>query len=159
MEKQLTLFPSALPFSAQLTIKQALALLEQHLCEPGASFTSTHATRDWLRLKMAELEREIFMVLFLDNQHRLLEYETLFSGSINSTEVHPREIAKAALRHNAAAVALAHNHPSGYAEPSEADRLVTQRAVNALALVEVRVLDHLVVGGKDVISFAERGWL
>lgn len=159
MEKQLTLFPSALPFSAQLTIKQALALLEQHLCEPGASFTSTHATRDWLRLKMAGLEREIFMVLFLDTQHRLLEYETLFSGSINSTEVHPREIAKAALRHNAAAVVLAHNHPSGYAEPSEADRLVTQRAVNALALVEVRVLDHLVVGGKDVISFAERGWL
>jgi DNA repair protein RadC len=159
MGKQLTLFPFALPFSAQLTIKQALALLEQHLCEPGASFTSTHATRDWLRLKMAGLEREIFMVLFLDNQHRLLECETLFSGSINSTEVHPREIVKAALRHNAAAVVLAHNHPSGYAEPSEADRLVTQRTVNALALVEVRVLDHLVVGGKDVVSFAERGWL
>lgn len=159
MEKQLTLFPSALPFSAQQTITQALALLEQHLCEPGASFTSTHATRDWLRLRMAGLEREIFMVLFLDNQHCLLECETLFSGSINSTEVHPREIVKAALRHNAAAVVLAHNHPSGYAEPSEADRQVTQRTVNALAMVEVRVLDHLVVGSKDVVSFAERGWL
>lgn len=159
MEKQLTLFPSALPLAAQLTIKQALALLEQHLCEPGASFTSTHATRDWLRLKMAGLEREMFMVLFLDNQHCLLKCETLFSGSINSTEVHPREIVKAALRHNAAAVVLAHNHPSGYAEPSEADRQVTRRIVNALALVEVRVLDHLVVGGKEVVSFAERGWL
>lgn len=159
MEKQLALFTSALPFSAQQTITRALTLLEQRLCEPGASFTSTHATRDWLRLKMAGLEREIFMVLFLDNQHCLLECETLFSGSINSTEVHPREIVKAALRHNAAAVVLAHNHPSGYAEPSEADRQITQRTVNALALVDVRVLDHLVVGGREVVSFAERGWL
>lgn len=159
MEKQLTLFPSALPFSAQLTIKRALALLELHLCEPGASFTSTHATRDWLRLKMAGLEREIFMVLFLDSQHRLLECETLFSGSISSTEVHPREVVKAALRHNAAAVILAHNHPSGHAEPSQADRQITDRLQNALELVEVRVLDHLVVGHNAMVSFAERGWL
>ncbi|MFQ6284742.1 RadC family protein [Yersinia enterocolitica] len=159
MEQQLPLFASELPVSAQQTIKRAMALLEQHLREPGASFTSTHATRDWLRLKMAGLEREVFMVLFLDNQHHLLAYETLFTGSISSTEVHPREVVKAALRHNAAAVILAHNHPSGHAEPSEADRQITDRLKSALALLDVRVLDHLVVGHNAIVSFAEHGWL
>ncbi|MBB3324596.1 DNA repair protein RadC [Atlantibacter sp. RC6] len=122
-------------------------------------FTSTAAVRDWLRLKMTGLEREVFMVLYLDNQHRLLECETLFSGTINSTEVHPREVVKAGLRHNAATAVLAHNHPSGHSEPSDADRRITERLKQALDLVDIRLLDHLVVGRMDIVSFAERGWL
>lgn len=158
MTVELTPSP-ALPVTTQRTVQRALSLLEKHLREPGALFTSTAAVRDWLRLKMTGLEREVFMVLYLDNQHRLLESETLFSGTINSTEVHPREVVKSALRHNAAAVLLAHNHPSGEAEPSQADRQITDRLVKALSLVEVRVLDHCIVGGMTVTSFAECGWL
>ncbi|AYO40849.1 RadC family protein [Serratia sp. P2ACOL2] len=148
-----------LPLPTQRTIQRALALLEQHLRKPGVSFASANATRDWLRLHMARLEREEFRVLFLDNQHRLLAHETLFTGSINSTEVHPREIVKSALKHNAAAVLLAHCHPSGHADPSVADRQITHRIQAALALVEVRVLDHCIVGGMTVYSFAEHGLL
>ena len=101
----------------------------------------------------------MFVVLYPDNQNRLLEHETLFLGTINSTEVHPREIVKSALRYNAAAVILAHNHPSGVAEPSRADRLITTNIVKTLDLVKVRVLDHFIIGAGDVLSFAERGWL
>jgi len=136
-----------------------LNLLDKHLRQPGVSFLSTTETRDWLRLKMAVLEREEFIALFLDNQHQLLACETLFTGTINHTEVHPREIVKAALRHNAAAVILAHNHPSGMAEPSRADRLITSNLQNTLLLVDVRVLDHLIIGHREIVSFAERGWL
>ncbi|HFD2064170.1 TPA: DNA repair protein RadC [Serratia marcescens] len=146
-----------LPLPTQRTIQRALALLEQHLRQPGAPFTSASATRDWLRLQLARLEREVFMTLYLDNQHRLLAHETLFTGSINSTEVHPREIVKSALKHNAAAVLLAHCHPSGHAEPSDADKKITRRVQDALALVDVRVLDHCIVGGMTVYSFAEHG--
>lgn len=99
------------------------------------------------------------MVLFLNNQHQLLAHETLFTGGVRHTEVHPREVLRAAMRHNAAAVVLAHNHPSGDAEPSQADRLITTRLVNTLELVDIRVLDHFVVGHRDILSFAERGWL
>jgi DNA repair protein RadC len=148
-----------LPLPTQRTIQRALFLLEQHLRQPGVSFTSANATRDWLRLHMARLEREEFRVLFLDNQHRLLAHDTLFTGSISSTEVHPREIVKSALKHNAAAVVLAHCHPSGHADPSDADRNITRRIQEALALVEVRVLDHCIVGGMTVYSFAEHGLL
>ncbi|MDP9768873.1 UNVERIFIED_ORG: DNA repair protein RadC [Atlantibacter hermannii] len=126
--------------------------------EPGVAFTSTPFSRDWVRLQLAGQERELFMVLLLDNQNRLLGHETLFLGSITSTEIHPREVVKAALRHNAAAAIFAHNHPSGYAEPSDADRHITERLKKALALVEIRVLDHLIVGRKEIVSFAERGW-
>ena len=145
--------------TAQRTVRRALNLLERHLRQPGAAFASTEETRNWLRLKLSALEREVFVALFLDNQHRLLECETLFTGTINHTEVHPREIVKAALHHNAAAVILAHNHPSGMAEPSKADRLLTSGLKSALLLVDVRTLDHLVVGRQDIVSFAERGWL
>ncbi|EPN2807206.1 JAB domain-containing protein [Serratia marcescens] len=148
-----------LPLPTQRTIQRALFLLEQHLRQPGVSFTSANATRDWLRLHMARLEREEFRVLFLDNQHRLLAHETLFTGSINSTEVHPREIVKSALKHNAAAVLLAHCHPSGHADPSDADRQITHRIQETLALVDVRVLDHCIVGGMTVYSFFEHGLL
>ncbi|MFP2827363.1 RadC family protein [Citrobacter braakii] len=159
MEQQLPLFAAGLPPSAQQTIRKALTLLACQLREPGASFTSSHAVRDWLRLQLAALEREALSVLWLDNQHRLLAHDTLFLGTINSITVHPREVVKAGLKHNAAAAILAHNHPSGEAEPSHADRLITGRLKQTLELIDIRLLDHLVVGGMDIVSFAERGWL
>lgn len=115
--------------------------------------------RDWLRLHLASLEREEFIALFLDNQHCLITHETLFTGTINHTQVHPREAVKVALKHNAAAAIIAHCHPSGLVEPSHADRQITERLKDALELMEIRLLDHMVVGGMEVVSFAERGWL
>lgn len=159
MEKQLPLFAGELPVSAQQTIREALALLERQLREPGAAFSSSSSVRDWLRLQLTLEEREVFTLLLLDNQHRLITHQTLFRGTINHTEVHPREVVKSALKHNAAAAIVAHCHPSGQAEPSQADRQITERLKKALALVDIRLLDHLVVGGMDIVSFAERGWL
>lgn len=159
MEQQLPLFARELAPADQQTIRTALTLLERQLREPGASFTSSHAVRDWLRLQFASLEREEFTVLFLDNLHRLIAHETLFTGTINHTQVHPREVVKSGLRYNAAAAVLAHNHPSGEAEPSQADRQVTTRIQQALELVDIRLLDRLVVGGMEITSFAERDWL
>ncbi|BCT20259.1 TPA: DNA repair protein RadC [Enterobacter asburiae] len=151
--------PPDLPVTEARTIRRALRLLEKYQRQPGERFNSTTFTKTWLQLRLALQEREVFLVLYLDNQNRLLECETLFTGTISHTEVHPREVVKLALRHNAAAVILAHNHPSGEVEPSKQDRNITQHLVNALAIVEVRVLDHLIVGIGDVLSFAERGWL
>lgn len=159
MEQQLPLFTRELALADQQTVREALALLECQLREPGASFTSSHAVRDWLRLQLATQEREEFTALFLDNQHRLITHETLFTGTINHTQVHPREVVKAALKHNAAAILVAHCHPSGHAEPSDADRRITERLRQALDLVDIRLLDHLVIGRMDITSFAERGWL
>ena len=96
--------------------------------------------------------------MFLDNQHQLIEFEELFFGTIDAASIYPREVVKAALNYNAAAVVFAHNHPSGIAEPSQADRRITQRLVDALKLVDIRVLDHIVVG-EDCVSFAEKGWV
>ena len=144
---------------AQRTIRHALTLLERQLREPGEAFTSSQAVRDWLRLQLTTLEREVFMALFLDNQHRLIAHETLFTGTINHTQVHPREVVKRALHFNAAAVILAHNHPSGATTPSQADKALTQRLVQALQLVDIRVPDHLIVGGMQILSFAEHGLL
>ena len=159
MELQLPLFARELAPADQQKVREALTLLACQLREPGAPFTSSHAVRDWLRLQLASLEREEFTVLFLDNQHRLIAHETLFTGTINHTLVHPREVVKSGLRYNAAAAVLTHNHPSGEAEPSQADRQVTMRIQRALELVDIRLLDHLVVGGMEITSFAERGWL
>lgn len=159
MAKQLTMFTPELPLPALRTIKRALVLLDQHLREPGVAFTSTQAARDWLRLKMGPLEREVFVVLYLNNQNQLLAHETLFNGTISHTEVHPREVVKRALYFNAAAVIFAHNHPSGEVTPSQADKAITQRLLHALMLVEIRVLDHLIVGGTQILSFAEHGLL
>ncbi len=114
---------------------------------------------EFIGLKLRQYPNEVFAVAFLDAQYRLLAFEELFRGSISSTEVHPREIVRRALAHNAAAVILAHNHPSGLAEPSQADRLLTARIVETLALIGVRVLDHLIVGHGRPISLAERGML
>lgn len=159
MEQQLPLFATVPPPSAQQTIREALTLLACQLREPGASFTSIHAVRDWLRLQLATLEREALSVLWLDNQHRLIAHDTLFLGTINTLTIHPREVVKAGLKHNAAAAILSHNHPSGEAEPSHADRLITGRLKQILELVDIRLLDHLVVGGMDIVSFSERAWL
>ena len=115
------------------------------------------ATRDYLAVHYAGMEREVFGVLFLDNRHRVICHDQVFFGTIDGASVHPREVVKLALARNAAAVILAHNHPSGVAEPSQADELITARIRDALALVDIRVLDHLVVGGTTVTSLAERG--
>ena len=116
-------------------------------------------TRHYLQSVLAHQEREVFMALFLDNQHRVLQAQKMFTGSIASVEVHPREIVREALKLNAAAVILAHNHPSGIAEPSRADRDITGKVGQACALLNIRLLDHLVIGHGEYTSFAERGWL
>lgn len=159
MEQSISPLAPVLPLTAQRTVKRALTLLDRHLRETGVAFTSTQAARDWLKLKMAGLEREEFMVMYLNQQNQLIAHETLFAGSINSTEVHPREVVKRALYFNAAAVILAHNHPSGNTTPSQADKAITQRLVQALQLVDIRVPDHLIVGGTQILSFAEHGLL
>jgi len=125
----------------------------------GNALTSPGAVRDYLRLAIAAREHEVFVCLWLDAQHRVLAIQELFRGTLTQTSVYPREIVKAALRANAAAVIFAHNHPSGVAQPSQADELLTRNLKEALALVEVKVLDHFIVAGNQAISFAERGLL
>ena len=125
----------------------------------GAALSSPQAVRDYLRLKLQGKAHEVFVAVFLDAQNRVLEIEELFRGTLTQTSVFPREIVKQALHHNAAAVIFAHNHPSGVAEPSRADEALTQTLKHTLALVDVKVLDHFVVGGDAAMSFAERGLL
>ncbi|MFM2053296.1 MAG: hypothetical protein RL456_1333 [Pseudomonadota bacterium] len=122
-------------------------------------FDSPRAVREYLALQLADLPHEVFAVLFLDAQHRLIAFEPMFRGTLTQTSVYPREVLKRALALNAAAVILAHNHPSGLAEPSSADRALTRSLDAALKVIDVRVLDHLVVGRGQVVSFAERGWM
>ena len=123
------------------------------------ALSSPSKVRDYLSLTLGHLEHEVFVALFLDAQNRLLASEELFRGSLTQTSVYPREVVKRALRANAAAIIFAHNHPSGVAEPSRADELLTANLKSALALVDVRVLDHLIVAGRSIVSFAERGLL
>lgn len=125
----------------------------------GASFRDPDAARGFFRDKLNSLEREVFVAAMLDTRHRLIKYVELFQGTIDGAEVHPREVVRQALLHNAAAIIVAHNHPSGDAEPSLADRTVTARLKQSLALVDVRLLDHILVGGSQTLSLAERGWL
>ena len=134
----------------------ARRVLAQQLAEQPL-FDSPQRVKDYLALNLRPLGHEAFAVLFLDSQHRSIAFEVMFRGTLAHTSVHPREIVKRALALNAAAVVLAHNHPSGVAEPSRADEMVTQAVRAALQLVDVRVLDHLVVGAGSVLSFAERG--
>jgi DNA repair protein RadC len=141
-------------------ICQALAILDARLrTQDDVFITNPEDTRTYLRLKLAEREAEVFCVLFLTNRHRVIAFTEMFQGTIDGATVHPREVVKQALRLNAAAVILAHNHPSGVAEPSRADEAITRRLRDALALVDIRVLDHLIVGGRDTTSLAERGLL
>lgn len=125
----------------------------------GDALTSPGAVRDYLRLALGGLEHEVFVCLWLDAQHRTLAVEEAFRGSLTQTSVYPREIVKSGLRRNAAAVIFAHNHPSGAAQPSRADELLTRNLKEALALVEIRVLDHFIVAERQTLSFAERGLL
>jgi len=115
--------------------------------------------RDYLRLSLAGREQEVFVVLMLDAQHRVIASEELFRGTLTQTSVYPREVVKCALKHNAAAAIFAHNHPSGVAEPSHADEILTRSLKSALALVDIQVLDHFIVAGSRTMSFAERGLL
>src|SRR5450631_2625806 len=137
-------------------VKKALAVLKKYV-RSGSVLTSPQAVRDFLVLLLAGKEREVFVVIYLDAQHRVIEHEELFQGTLTQTSVYPREVVKSALAHNAAAVIFAHNHPSGVAEPSHADETLTQALKQALALIDVRVLDHFIVAGSGVLSFAERG--
>lgn len=135
-----------------------LRLAKENLAEPD-NMTSSRQVGEYLCQHLGHYQREVFALLMLDSQHRLICLEELFRGTIDSASVHPREVVKSALKHNAAAVILSHNHPSGVAEPSQSDRLITDSLVDALDLVGVRVLDHIVVGRKQWVSFADRGWL
>lgn len=124
----------------------------------GTSFKDPDVARGYFRDKLAGAEREIFAAVFLDTRHRLIAYAAIFLGTIDGAEVHPREVVKAAIGCNAAAAILAHNHPSGEVEPSAADRATTARLKQALALVDIRLLDHVIVGGHQTMSMAARGW-
>lgn len=139
------------------------AILETaaQLVEPkrGDLLTSPDETRRFITYKLGRLEHEVFAAVFLDNRHRVIEYAEMFRGTINGASVHPREVVKEALKVNAAAVIFVHNHPSGIPEPSMADKALTNRLRDILAVIDVRVLDHFVVGGDEIVSFAERGYL
>ncbi len=145
------------PMTADQVLDKAAEIVASRYLR-GDVFTNPQATKDYLQFKMGGYEREIFAVLLLDNQHRLIEYKELFFGTIDAASVYPREVIKLTLDHNAAAVIFAHNHPSGISEPSDADKRITQKLKDALALIDVRVLDHFVVG-ETCVSFAERGYL
>lgn len=123
------------------------------------AFTSPELVRVYLQAELENKEREVFLVLFLDNQHRLIKKEEMFLGTINTAAIYPREIVKTALFCNAAAIILAHNHPSGIAEPSNSDKIITEKIQQVAELVEVRVLDHFIIGKGCYISFSEKGWL
>jgi len=143
-------------------LQAVLEMGRRHLYEGlarGESLTSPAASREYLQARLCHYPYEVFACLFLDNRHRLIACEELFRGTVNGASVHPREVVRRALEHNAAAVILAHNHPSGIAEPSQADIQLTSRLRDALGLVDVRVLDHLVVAPGDWASLAERGLL
>jgi DNA repair protein RadC len=140
------------------TLELARRALQEEL-KRTATLTSPGTVRDYLRLALSRREEEAFVCIWLDAQHRVIEIKEAFTGTLTQTSVYPREIVKAALARNAAAVIFAHNHPSGVAQPSQADELLTRNLREALALVEVRVLDHFIVAGKQAISFAERGLL
>lgn len=140
---------------AQAVMEFSRRFLQERL-QRGECFRDPAVAKDFLSAKLRDKTSEVFAVLFLDNHHRLIRYEELFQGTIDGASVYPREVVKAALKHNAAAVIFAHNHPSGVAEPSQSDERITRQLREALGLIDVRVLDHLVVGDR-VVSFAERG--
>jgi len=125
----------------------------------GRPLSNPEATRNYLRLQLADYRNEVFGSLFLDNRHRIIVLRELFQGTIDGASIHPRVVVQQAMEANAAALVFFHNHPSGVAEPSQADRRITDRLKDALALVDVRVLDHFVVTAGESVSFAERGWL
>jgi hypothetical protein len=148
-----------LPAPEQAVIDAALAILTRRVQEPGAVLDCPGRVKELLRLHLAQCERERFGVLFLTSQHAVIAFEVLFEGTLTQTSVYPREVAKRALQLNARAVILAHNHPGGTAEPSQADDWLTRCLSDALRLIDVCVLDHIVIGWPGVVSFAERGMM
>ena len=147
-------------FDDESIIEQAIKLIQSKLKTPGKALTSPNLVRDYLVLHLAQFEEEHFSLVLLDTQHRVIGFENIFRGTIDGASVYPREVVKIALAYNAAAVILAHNHPSGNPEPSNADIQLTKRLKESLALIDVRVLDHIIVGGcsqTQTVSFAERG--
>lgn len=143
-------------------LQAVLAMARRYLAADlarGDVLTSPRATRDYLLSRLRHQRREVFACLFLDNRHRVIDFEELFHGTIDAAAVYPREVVQRALGCNAAAIIIAHNHPSGVAEPSRADEQITRRLREALALVDIRLLDHFVVGDGEPVSFAERGLL
>ncbi|MCL1077048.1 DNA repair protein RadC [Parashewanella spongiae] len=148
---------SLLALNGYELLEKAAQFLAQQFSDKDV-YANPDTTKAFLSCKLAHLEREVFAIMLLNNQHQLIQYQELFLGSIDGAQVHPREVVKVALKYNAAAVIVAHNHPSGVAEPSEADKHLTQRLVDALSLIDVRVLDPIVIG-KEPVSFAERGYL
>lgn len=144
--------------TADRVVEAARAVAEQRV-QRGQSFSDPALASRYFQDKLGCLEREVFAAVYLDTRHRLIEYVELFQGTIDGAEVHPREVVKRALRCNAAAVILAHNHPSGTVDPSAADRAVTARLKQALALVDVRLLDHFIVGAWQSLSMAAKGWV
>ncbi|MGR5353066.1 RadC family protein [Vibrio sp. DNB22_19_2] len=143
-------------------LQAVLEMAQRYLVETlkrGDALTNPEQTKLYLSSILRDRQREAFYILFLDNQHRVIKDEILFEGTLDTASVYPREVVKRALHHNAAALILAHNHPSGVAEPSQADRRITRRLIDALALVDIRVLDHFVIGDGESVSFAERGWI
>jgi DNA repair protein RadC len=141
-------------------LQAAVELARRHYAEAmraGPPLDSPQATRDFLIRRLRDTPHELFCCLHLDNRHRLIAFDELFRGTIDGASVHPREIVKIALQRNSAAIIIAHNHPSGVAEPSQADELITQRVKEALALVDIRLLDHIIVGDGNCVSLAERG--
>jgi len=160
-QKELCKLPGMGP-AKYAQLQAGLEMARRHLgenLERGKPLSDPAATRAWLKARLRDIPHEVFACLYLDNRHRVIAFEELFRGTIDGASVHPREVVRAALKHNAAALIFAHNHPSGVAEPSDADRRLTQRLQEALGLVDIRVLDHFVVGDGEVASFAERGWL
>lgn len=137
-------------------IAEAIRILERRV-RHGDCLSSPQAVREYLRLAIGDREREVFVVLLLDAQNRVVAVEELFAGTLTQTSVYPREVVKCALRHNCAAAVLAHNHPSGVAEPSRADQLLTETLKRALDLVDVKVLDHFIITRGGAVSFSERG--
>jgi DNA repair protein RadC len=144
------------PASKEEIVKAARDVMSRKV-RRGTSLSSPQLVQDFLTVKLGDLEHEIFCVMLLDKRLRLIEYVELFRGTIDGASVHPREVVKLALSKNAAAVVLAHPHPSGIAEPSQADELITSRLRDALGLVDIRIVDHLIVAGGSVVSFAQRG--
>jgi DNA repair protein RadC len=141
-------------------LQAAIEISHRQLAETlrtGPSLASPRATREYLIARLRDLEHEVFCCLYLDNRHRLIEFEQMFRGTIDGASVYPREVVKQALQWNCAAVIIAHNHPSGIAEPSLADERITLRVKDALALVDIRLLDHIIVGDGASVSLAERG--
>ena len=143
-------------------LQAVLEMSRRHLAERlrrESALESPQAVRDYLKSLLRHEPHEVFGCLFMDSKHRMLAFEVLFRGSIDSASVYPRQVVKRALAHNAAAVIFCHNHPSGISDPSQADRTLTQRLTKALDLIEVRVLDHFIVGDGQPLSMVERGWM